>query len=257
VGVTVTATANPGCYFTNWTENGQVVSTGTSYYFEAGHSRSLVANFGQGEGVAINVPDLTGGQVTLSPDQAAYAPGTQVALSANAAMGYEFRSWSGDIQSPANPLTVTTGSTDMDIAPQFVPVAVRAVLLAGTTAQTLIDDSFSGETAPGHTGAVSLKPGRSQKLYVYLQNAGASPADFTVDLSGFGKPWTIKIDRVSRSKFGTPSVWLNPGEGRLFTVTLAAGDALRKGSTTQGSIHAYSTADSSVGDTDNFNLSWK
>jgi len=256
-GVTVTAAAAQGYYFTNWTENGRVVSTGTSYYFEAGRSRSLVANFAQGQGVAINVPDTTGGQVTFSPAQAAYAPGTQIALSANAAMGYKFQSWNGDIQSTANPLAVTTGTTDMDIAPQFVPAAARPVLLAGTSAQTLIDDSFSGETAPGHTIAVSLKPGHGQSLYVYLQNAGASPADFKVALSGFSKPWTIKIDRVTVSKFGTPSFWLGPGEGRLFTVTLSASESLRKGSTAQGSIRAFLSGDTSVSDTDYFNLSWK
>jgi len=43
---TVTATANPGYGFANWTDNGTVVSTSASYTFTNLVNRSLVANFG-------------------------------------------------------------------------------------------------------------------------------------------------------------------------------------------------------------------
>ncbi len=42
---TVHATANNGCTFSNWTENGNVVSTNASYSFTVNGNRSLVANF--------------------------------------------------------------------------------------------------------------------------------------------------------------------------------------------------------------------
>ena len=42
---TVTATANPGYIFTNWTENGNPVSTNASYTFTVTGNRNLVANF--------------------------------------------------------------------------------------------------------------------------------------------------------------------------------------------------------------------
>jgi hypothetical protein len=42
---TVTATANNGYTFANWTENGDVVSTNSSYTFTVTGDRSLVANF--------------------------------------------------------------------------------------------------------------------------------------------------------------------------------------------------------------------
>ncbi len=42
---TVTATANPGYNFGNWTENGTVVSTSAAYTFSANANRVLVANF--------------------------------------------------------------------------------------------------------------------------------------------------------------------------------------------------------------------
>ena len=42
---TVTATANNGFTFTNWTENGNVVSTNSNYTFTVNSDRTLVANF--------------------------------------------------------------------------------------------------------------------------------------------------------------------------------------------------------------------
>lgn len=42
---TLTASANPGYRFTNWTENGVVVSTSASYSFDTRTARTLVANF--------------------------------------------------------------------------------------------------------------------------------------------------------------------------------------------------------------------
>lgn len=44
---TVTATANSGYTFSNWTENGNVVSTNSSYSFVLNSNRNLVANFTQ------------------------------------------------------------------------------------------------------------------------------------------------------------------------------------------------------------------
>ncbi len=50
--VTVTATANVGYHFVNWTEGGAAVSISASYTFTASTNRTLVANF------APNTPDL-------------------------------------------------------------------------------------------------------------------------------------------------------------------------------------------------------
>ena len=46
---TVTATANSGYTFANWTENGSVVSSSASYTFTLNGNRTLVANFTPGE----------------------------------------------------------------------------------------------------------------------------------------------------------------------------------------------------------------
>jgi hypothetical protein len=55
--VTVTATANHGYRFVNWTENGLVVSTQSSYAFVMEADRHLVANFEEIQETGINIPD--------------------------------------------------------------------------------------------------------------------------------------------------------------------------------------------------------
>ena len=49
--VTVTATPNIGYTFTNWTDNGAIASTSSSYTFPLNANRTLVANFGLVAGV--------------------------------------------------------------------------------------------------------------------------------------------------------------------------------------------------------------
>jgi len=58
---TVTATANRGYTFYNWTENSSVVSTNASYQFAVSADRSLVANFAK-----IKSNDATLGSLTVS-----------------------------------------------------------------------------------------------------------------------------------------------------------------------------------------------
>ena len=64
---TVTATANSGFTFQNWTENGNVVSTNASYSFTLNYDRNLVANFARPTYTITATPNpLEGGYVTIS-----------------------------------------------------------------------------------------------------------------------------------------------------------------------------------------------
>ncbi|MDW8069688.1 MAG: hypothetical protein RML46_12340, partial [Anaerolineae bacterium] len=63
--VTVTAQANPGYDFLNWTENGTVVSTDASYSFTATGNRTLVANFALKQyTITVSANPAAGGTVT-------------------------------------------------------------------------------------------------------------------------------------------------------------------------------------------------
>ena len=65
---TVTATANSGYVFSNWTENGTVVSTAASYTFTLSANRNLVANFTAPVNytVAVSASPSAGGTVTAA-----------------------------------------------------------------------------------------------------------------------------------------------------------------------------------------------
>lgn len=91
---TVTATANAGYTFTNWTENGNPVSTNASYTFTISGNRNLVANFTQN---VVNYMVTTasspsnGGTTTGS---GSFANGASVTVNATANAGYTFANWS-------------------------------------------------------------------------------------------------------------------------------------------------------------------
>jgi uncharacterized repeat protein (TIGR02543 family) len=154
---TVTATANTGYTFRNWTENGTIVSTSSSYTFALNNSRNLVANF------AINTYTLNvvavGGTVSKNPNQSTYNHGTSVQLTATPSTGFTFTGWNGDASGSLNPITVVMNS-NKNIVANFTAVPVASPLFssnfgviggsAGVTNQginTIINNGGLGTTA--------------------------------------------------------------------------------------------------------------
>lgn len=89
----VTATANTGYTFVNWTENGTQVSTTDSYEFTVGGNRTLVANFTQNPisyTISASSSPSIGGSITGS---GSYINGTVCTLTATANTGYTFANW--------------------------------------------------------------------------------------------------------------------------------------------------------------------
>ena len=88
---TVTATANTGYAFTNWTENGNVVSTNANYTFNVTGNRSLVANFTLNSySITATADPSNGGSVTGAGE---YNHGASCTLTASANQGYTFVNW--------------------------------------------------------------------------------------------------------------------------------------------------------------------
>ena len=88
---TVTATANAGYTFTNWTENGNVVSSNASYTFNVEGNRSLVANFSLNSyTITATANPSDGGTVSGAGN---YNYGVSCTLTATAATGYSFTNW--------------------------------------------------------------------------------------------------------------------------------------------------------------------
>ena len=88
---TVTATANTGYTFSNWTENGNVVSTQANYTFNVNGNRTLVANFtAQQYTITATADPVNGGNVTGG---GTYNYGNSCTLNATPAAGYAFVNW--------------------------------------------------------------------------------------------------------------------------------------------------------------------
>ncbi|MBO7571901.1 MAG: C10 family peptidase [Bacteroidales bacterium] len=94
-GVNLVATPATGYNFTNWTENGSVVSTNATYTFTATANRTLVANFTQRTyNVTATVDPANSG--TIGGNQSPYTYGSNVSLTANANPGFAFVNWTDE-----------------------------------------------------------------------------------------------------------------------------------------------------------------
>jgi uncharacterized repeat protein (TIGR02543 family) len=92
--VTLTATANTGYTFINWTEDGEEVSTDEAYTFTAESERNLRANFELNQyTVSVTAVPGQGGTVTGAD---IYSHGDQVTVTATANTGYTFINWTED-----------------------------------------------------------------------------------------------------------------------------------------------------------------
>jgi hypothetical protein len=142
--VILTATANAGYTFTNWTEGVTVVSTNASYTFTISASRTLVANF-----TANPIPQDT---ITLSSNPAAGGTtsgagivdsGSLDTLKATPNSGYTFTNWTEG---------VTVVSTN---ASYTFTISASRTLVANFTANTIPKDTITLSSNPAAGGTTS------------------------------------------------------------------------------------------------------
>jgi acid phosphatase type 7 len=119
--------------------------------------------------LAINAS--SGGSVSKSPDQASYASGTSVTLTATPASGYQFTGWGGDASGTQNPLTLAMNA-NKSISANFSPVPTQQG--QRVTGFTLVDAHTEQDLWALTDGAtISLAELENLKLNV---RAGTSPA---------------------------------------------------------------------------------
>ncbi len=107
---TVTASANTGYAFANWTENGNVVSTQANYSFIVNANRTLVANFQmQSYTITATANPANGGTVSGG---GTFNYGQSCTLTATPATGYNFVRWTKNGQQVSTNATYTFSVTE-------------------------------------------------------------------------------------------------------------------------------------------------
>ena len=102
---TLTAVANPNFTFTNWTENGSVVSYSASYSFVVEGDRTLVAHFQSSSyTISLSADPVNGGTVSGG---GTFNYGDECTISASPSAGYTFLKWTNGQEDVTTALTHT------------------------------------------------------------------------------------------------------------------------------------------------------
>ncbi|MDD3721461.1 MAG: ice-binding family protein [Lutibacter sp.] len=264
--VTVTATANTGYTFVNWTLAGVEVSTNANYTFALNANTTLVANFVI-KTYTLQVTSVNG-TVAINPIQATYNHGATVVLTPTPATGYEFTSWSGDATGTNNPLTVVMNG-NKNITANFTALGLTLnvtavngnvvknpdnstynngdnVVLTATPNSGYEFTSWSGDAA-GTDNPLTVLMNANKNItanFSLIATAACTPA---VDLGTAGNYVILAESGISTT--GTTSVvgdmGIFPAEATYITgfdLILTAGAAYATSSLVTGKIYAPSYA---------------
>ncbi|MFY9151908.1 MAG: ice-binding family protein [Prolixibacteraceae bacterium] len=177
--VTVIATPGAGYSFVNWTENGIVVSTNSSYEYVLDGNRNLVANYTlQFVVSATSIPAL-GGTTTGS---GSFASGTSVTVTATPAPGYSFVNWTenGTIKSTdASYLFPLSASRNLVANFEAIAFSLNVTALNGTVLKV-------PNTATYNSGASVVLTATPNSGYVFTSWSG--------DATGSANPLTVTMN---------------------------------------------------------------
>jgi len=214
---TVSATANTGYTFTNWTENGTAVSINANYTFNVSGDRSLVANFTiNNYNITANADPTSGGSVTGG---GSYNHGATCTLTATANTGYTFVNWTKNgTQVSTNAtysFTVTESAAYVaHFSANSYTINVTATPSNGGTA------SGGGSYTYGQSCTVSATAATGYHFVDWKENGNhvTSQAEYT---------FTVTSDRNLEARFSLDS----------FTITASADPMEGGGVTGDGSFH--------------------
>ena len=182
---TVTATANSGYTFTNWTEGGNVVSTNASYTFNVTGNRTLVANFTaqpQNYTVSVSANPTDGGTVTGG---GTFQEGQSCTVTATANTGYTFTNWteSGNVVSTDASYTFTV-TGDRDLVANFSPESYTVTVAANPSAGGEV--TGGGTYDYGESCVVSATPAEGYTFVRWTENGThvSSNATFGFTVTG-------------------------------------------------------------------------
>ncbi len=174
--VTVTATPNPGYSFSNWTENGTIVSTNSSYQFTMAGNRTLVANFTVQYVVSLSSNPEQGGTTTGS---GSYNAGTEVTVTASPNAEYNFVNW-------------TENGTIVSATSSYIfPLNASTTLVANFTLNTYtLNVTAVNGTVVKNPNLAAYNSGATVQLTA-TPNSGYTFASWSGDATGSVNPLTV------------------------------------------------------------------
>jgi hypothetical protein len=182
---TVTASANSGYLFTNWTTNGVLASTSNSYTFTTSSNETLVANF---------VPFYTLTAIPLPANEGTvsgggtFLAGSLQTVTATPGNGYKFIGWTSNGTGSNSLLTVTV-YTNLAVVANFAINATNITLTISVNGDGLVAPNMDGKL---------LKPGSSLTLHA-VPGAGSEEvfSNWTGTITSTNNP--LKISKIDSS----------------------------------------------------------
>ena len=175
--VTLTATPNLGWTFAGWSGDASGSVSPTTVTMNG--NKAVTATFTAPQ-YTITVSVVGSGSVAKTPNQATYAYGTVVTLTASPVSGWSFSGWSGDASGNTNPTSITV-TGDM------------------TVAATFTQDQYSLVVTVVGGGSVVKNPDQATYTYNTVVTLTAQPtsgwsfAGWSGDASGTTNPNTVAI----------------------------------------------------------------
>jgi polygalacturonase len=176
-GTVLTLQATPSAGYTFGGYSGDFTSTDNPAYFTLNANSTINVEFDPVPTCSLNI--TTVGQGTVTPASAAYPCGTVLSLQAMAAANYAFSGFTGDLDTTANPATLTLNQ-NTNITATFVSGST-CTLTTSVTGQGTITPS-SGSWACGTTIAIQAD---AAAKYLFNGWGGA--------LSGSASPTTLTL----------------------------------------------------------------
>ena len=172
--INVTATANTGYSFANWTIGNNVVSANANYSFTLNGTTSLTANFAAAYTINVTANPTNGGTVTGGDT---YAAGATAHLTATANAGFVFSNWTKDgtvVSTQANyDVTVTEDAT---YTANFVARHTITVTANPTEGGTVVGEGSYNE---GETVTIEATPNNGYIFVNWTKNGTEVSANAT------------------------------------------------------------------------------
>ena len=177
----VTASANGGYEFINWTQGGIVVGTSSNCTILLNGEETLVANFLPAYTLEVSASPAGGGTVSGG---GTFVQGATTNITAAANSGFEFIGWTGDATGTDNPLTVTM-NTNLNITANFATNA-------GNITVTVLTNDF-GRVSPDLNGRDLIR-GRNYTLTATAGNGSNVFLSWTGSITSNKNPLTFKAE---------------------------------------------------------------